>query len=431
MALKYQKPRGTHDLVPGAASWVDDSDRCHFLEAEFRTLCRAYGYGEVRTPLFESTDLFKRSVGEGTDIVSKEMYTFSDRDNRSLTLRPESTAPVLRAYLENGLHAQGALTKLYYIAAHFRYERPASGRYRQHEQLGVEALGSDDPALDAEVIQLALGFFKRIGIERLTLRLNSVGSPESRGRYVMALRGFVAPYLPEFSDEGRARFENNPLRMLDTKAPRELELLRDAPALTDYLTDDEAQHFATLRSYLDAVGVAYVLDPHLVRGFDYYTKTAFEIQSPDLDAQNALGGGGRYNKLVEEIGGPPTPGIGFGLGVERALIALQRLGAETPAVPGPMAFIVTLGEEARPVGVALLSRLRSAGITAAIEYGAHSMKAQLRAANKSRCRYALIIGEDEVAQNVVQFKNLADSWQLTVPLSEAVEWLEGNPPRGA
>lgn len=431
MALKYQKPRGTHDLVPGAASWVDDSDRCHFLESEFRTLCRAFGYGEVRTPLFESTDLFKRSVGEGTDIVSKEMYTFSDRDDRSLTLRPESTAPVLRAYLENGLHAQGALTKLYYIAAHFRYERPASGRYRQHEQLGVEALGSDDPALDAEVIQLALDFFKRIGIERLTLRLNSVGSPESRGRYIMALRDFVAPYLPEFSDEGKARFENNPLRMLDTKAPQELEILRGAPELTDYLTDDEAQHFATLRSYLDAVGVAYVLDPHLVRGFDYYTKTAFEIQSPDLDAQNALGGGGRYNKLVEEIGGPPTPGIGFGLGVERALIALQRLGAETPATPGPMAFIVTLGETARPVGVALLSRLRSAGITATIEYGTHSLKAQLRAANRARSRYALILGEDEIAQNVVQFKNLADSWQLTVPLSEAVEWLEGNPPRSA
>ncbi|MDQ2686990.1 MAG: histidine--tRNA ligase [Armatimonadota bacterium] len=430
MALKYQKPKYTHDAYPGAANWEEDSERYNHLEADFRALCRAYGYGEVRTPLFESTDLFTRSIGEGTDIVNKEMYTFTTRGGDSVTLRPESTAPVLRAYIENGLHAQAALTKLYYIALHFRYERGQKGRYRQHEQFGVEALGSDDPALDAEVIQLALAFFKRIGIERLTLKLNSVGSSESRARYVTALRDFVAPYLPEFSEEGKARYENNPLRMLDTKAPHELEILRRAPQLMNYLTDEEAQHFATVRGYLDAVSVTYELDPHLVRGFDYYTKTAFEIQSPDLGAQNALGGGGRYNKLVEEIGGPPTPGIGFGLGVERVLIALQSLGAEMAFPPAPMAFIVTIGDAARPVGVALLSRLRSAGITATIEYGTHSLKAQLRAANKSRCRYALIIGEDEVAQNVVQFKNLADSWQLTVPLAEAVEWLEGNPPRG-
>jgi histidyl-tRNA synthetase len=431
MALKYQRPRGTHDLFPNAKDWADDSERTNFLEGEFRALCRAYGYSEIRTPMFESTDLFKRSVGEGTDIVNKEMYTFDDKSNRSLTLRPESTAPVLRAYVENGLASQGGIAKLYYAAAHFRYERSEKGRYRQHEQLGVEALGSDDPALDAEVIQLALAFFRRIGIPALTLKLNSVGSTESRARYLMALKEYVAPYLDEFSGEGHLRFENNPLRLLDTKNPRELEILATAPQLTSYLTDDEATHFSTLRRYLDDAGVAYQLDPYLVRGFDYYTKTAFEIQS-DVEgqgAQNALGGGGRYNKLVEEIGGPATPGIGFGLGVERALIALQSLGVEMPAVPGPMAFVVTQGEAARPIGVTLLSRLRAAGITVAMEYNARTINAQMRAANRARARYALILGDDELAEGVIQFKNLADSWQHTVPLSEAVEWFEGNPPR--
>lgn len=428
MALKYQRPRGTHDLYPNAKDWADDSERTNYLEGEFRALCRSYGYSEIRTPLFEATDLFKRSVGEGTDIVNKEMYTFEDKSGRSLTLRPESTAAVLRAYVENGLPAQGGITKLYYSAAHFRYERSEKGRYRQHQQLGVEALGSDDPALDAEVIQLALAFFKRIGIQTLTLKLNSVGSSESRARYVVALKEYVQPHLAEFSEEGKARFENNPLRLLDTKSPCEIEILADAPHLASYLSEEEAAHFAQLRSYLDSANVAYQLDPHLVRGFDYYTKTAFEIQSPDLGAQNALGGGGRYNKLVQEIGGPASPGIGFGLGVERALIALQSLGVEMPLAPGPMAFLVTQGDAARPVAVALLSRLRAAGITASMEYGARSLNSQMRSANKHRARYALILGDEEVIAGVVQVKNLADSWQHSVPLSEAVGWFEGNPP---
>ncbi len=430
MALKYQKPRGTHDLFPGAKNWEDDSDRWNQVEGEFRALCRAWGYGEIRTPMFEATDLFTRAVGEGTDIVSKEMYTFEDKGGRSLTLRPESTAPVLRAYLENGMHAQGGVTKLYYVAAHFRYEREQKGRYRQHEQLGVEAVGADDPALDAEVIQLALSFFRRVGIANLTLKLNSVGSPQSRARFLDALRAFVLPHLSEFSDEGRARFDKNPLRLLDTKNPRELEILADAPQLTAYLSEDEAAHFAALRDYLDAAGVVYQLDPSLVRGFDYYTKTAFEIQSPDLGAQNALGGGGRYNALVEEMGGPPTPGIGFGLGVERILIALQALGAEMPVPHGPRAFVVTQGDAARAVGVALLARLRAANVAAEIEYGARSLGKQMKSADRARARYALIIGDDEVAAGMVQFKNLAEGWQHTVPLAEAVEWLAERPVGG-
>ena len=427
MALKYQKPRGTHDLFPGASDWADNSERTEWVENAFRTLARAWGYGEVRTPLFESTELFKRSVGEGTDIVSKEMYTFTTKGGDDLTLRPESTAPVLRAYLENGLPAQGGTSKLFYIAQHFRYERAQKGRYRQHEQLGVEALGSDDPALDAEVIQLAIAFFGRVGIQNLTLKLNSVGSAETRAAYLVALKAYVAPHLAEFSEEGQARFERNPLRLLDTKSPRELEILADAPHLTDYLSQDEAQHFARLRGYLDDAGVAYQIDPALVRGFDYYTRTAFEIQSPDLGAQNALGGGGRYNRLVEDLGGPPTPGIGFGLGVERVLIALQALNVEMPLASGPMAWVVTMGDAARPVGVRLLAELRAASISADTEYAARSLKAQMKAADRARARYAVLVGDDEIAQGVAQLKNLEAGWQHTVPLGEVVAWLGQTP----
>ncbi len=422
--LKYHKPKGTHDQYPGAADWPDDSARRAFLEATFRDICRLYGYGEIRTPLFETTDLFKRAVGEGTDIVSKEMYTFTSRGDDSLTLRPESTAPVLRAYLENGLYAQGRVTKLFYVAAHFRYERPQKGRYRQHEQLGLEALGTDDPALDAEVIQLALTFYRRIGIQNLTLKLNSVGSIASRADYVIALKAYVEPYLHEFGPDGQARFANNPLRMLDTKNPRELEILATAPQLKDFLLDDERSHFETLCGYLSDTGTQFEIDPYLVRGFDYYTKTAFEIQSPDLGAQNALGGGGRYNKLVEDLGGPPTPGIGFGLGLERALVALQALNIEMPSASAPLAYVVVQGENARPVSIQLLARLRAAKIAADMDYGTRSLKAQMRAAARSRARYALVLGDDEVAQGSVQFKDLNDGTQQTLMLDDAVSYLE-------
>jgi len=418
--FKYSLPRGTHDIYPGADGWEHDSIRWNVLEEIWRDVCRIYGYHEIRTPMFESTDLFKRSIGDGTDIVNKEMYTFEDLGGRSLTLRPEGTAGVLRAYLDTSLYARGGVTKLYYINEHFRYERPAAGRYRQHVQFGVEALGTDDPAIDAEVIQMMLAFYRRAGVTRFTIKVNSVGSTESRAAYVAALKEFVAPYLSEFSEEGKARFEGNPLRMLDTKNERELAILANAPKLTEYLLDDERSHFDAVCGYLADAGLSYEVDPYLVRGFDYYTKTAFEVQSPDLGAQNALGGGGRYNKLVEDLGGPPTPGIGFGMGVERVLIALQQLGVDMPLPPGPTAFVVTLGDSAKKAGIKLLSDLRAAGIAAEIEYGGRSMKAQMRSANDSKAKYALILGEDEVAAGTVQVKNMVDSTQEAVAIGEIV-----------
>ncbi|MGI4787304.1 MAG: histidine--tRNA ligase [Janthinobacterium lividum] len=426
MALKYQRPKYTHDLFPEAPDWENDSGRRQALEDQFRTLCRVYGYGEVRTPMFENTELFKRSVGEQTDIVSKEMYTFETKGGDSLTLRPESTAPVLRAYIENSLHTRGGVVKLYYSAAHFRYERGQKGRYRQHEQLGVEALGTDDPALDAEVIQLALAFFHNVGIRNLTLKLNSVGSIESRSAYLVALKAFVEPFLSEFSAEGQGRFETNPLRLLDTKNPHELEILSKAPHLSAYLTEDERSHHAAVMGYLTDAGVAFVSDPFLVRGFDYYTKTAFEVTSPDIGAQDALGGGGRYNQLVETIGGPPTPGIGFGLGIERTLIALQSLNVEMPPLPTPTAYIITLGDMAKPIGIKLLSDLRQHGISAETEYGSRSMKAQMKAADRAKAHYAIILGDDEIALGMVQLKNLSGGWQHKVPIAEIVDWLAGD-----
>lgn len=423
--FKYQRPPDTHDIYPGADKWEDDSVRWNVLEEIWRDVCRIYGYREVRTPMFESTELFKRSIGDGTDIVNKEMYTFEDLGGRSLTLRPEGTAGALRAYLDAGLYAQGGVTKLYYINEHFRQERGQRGRYRQHTQFGIEALGTDDPALDAEVIQLMLAFFRRAGVNRFTVKINSVGSSESRRSYLTALKEYVAPFLSEFSEEGKARFENNPLRLLDTKNPREIEILANAPKLTGSLSTEEREHFEAVCGYLADGGIEYEIDPYLVRGFDYYTKTAFEVQSPDLGAQNALGGGGRYNKLVEDLGGPPTPGIGFGMGVERVLIALQQLGVEMPLPPGPTAFVVTLGDNARKAGIKLLGDLRAAGIGAEIEYGARSMKAQMRGANDSKAKYALILGDDEVAAGNVQVKNMAESTQEAVSMSDIVARLGG------
>jgi histidyl-tRNA synthetase len=421
--FKYQIPPYTHDIYPGADKWEDDSIRWNVLEEIWRDVCRIYGYKELRTPMFEATELFKRSIGDGTDIVNKEMYTFEDMGGRSLTLRPEGTAGALRAYLDTGLYALGGVTKVYYINEHFRQERGQRGRYRQHTQFGIEALGTDDPALDAEVILLMLAFFRRVGVSRFLVKINSVGSSESRGAYLNALKEYVAPYLAEFGEDGQRRFETNPLRMLDTKNPRELEILAKAPKLTEYLSPEEREHFETVCGYLADAGVDYDVDPYRVRGFDYYTKTAFEVQSPDLGAQNALGGGGRYNKLVEELGGPRTPGIGFGMGVERVLIALQNLGVDMPLPPGPTAFVVTLGDAARKSGIKLLADLRAAGIPAEIEYGGRSMKAQMRGANDSKAEYALILGDDEVAAGIVQVKNMAESTQESVPLSSIVERL--------
>jgi len=420
---KYQRPKGTHDLYPFAQDWVEDSVRWNVVEDLFRKVARLYGYGEVRTPLFETTDLFTRSIGDGTDIVNKEMYTFLDKSDRSMTLRPEGTAGVLRAYLDAGLANTGGVTKLYYIGPMFRYERPQKGRYRQHQQCGVEALGSDDPALDAEVIGMALAFFTAAGLTNLTVKINSVGSPESRAAYLGALKAFVEPHLAEFSEEGKTRFETNPLRMLDTKSERELEILAGAPSLPDYLTDSERAHFESVLGYLSDAGYAHTVDPHLVRGFDYYTLTAFEVQSGDLGAQNAVGGGGRYNKLVEELGGKPTPGIGFGLGFDRMLMALQQLGVDIPLPPGPDVYLVADGDAARGEAIRLAAQLRARGIAVDVDYNKRSVKAQMRAADGARAKSAVFLDDAAIESGTAQVRDMAAAKQTPVALAELAQVL--------
>jgi histidyl-tRNA synthetase len=413
--------------VPPANEAWRHTARWRAVESIFRKVCFHYGYREIRTPVMESTELFQRAVGEGTDIVSKEMFTFTDRGDRSMTLRPEGTAPVIRAYLENKLYADSPLQKLYYITHVYRYERGQKGRYREHQQTGVEAIGSQDPAVDAEVITLAMEFYRRLGINETELLLNSVGCPVCRPRYRDALREYARPLLHAMSRDNQRRFEVNPLRMLDSKDKADITAMEGAPELTDYLCEECKSHFSLLQNYLRALDVRYTLDSRLVRGFDYYTKTAFEIICPALGAQNAIGGGGRYDGLVEECGGDPTPGIGFGIGTERCLIALEELDISLPIEDeSPLVFIVPLGAEAKIYAVRLLHALRRAEITSEIGYDNKSLKAQMRQANRLGARYVIMMGDDELKQETALIKDFQNGGaQETVKLSEVTGWLSG------
>ena len=425
--MKYTSPPYMHDVLPVEPpkdGWLHVA-RWQAVERVFRELCRQFGYKEIRTPIMEATELFTRSIGEGTDIVSKEMFTFEDRGGRSRTLRPEGTAPVIRACLENSLLQDGAVTKLYYVMRMYRYERGQKGRYREHQQTGIEAFGSLDPALDAEVISLAMEFYHRLGISGAELRINSVGCPKCRPAYIELLKAFVEPLLDHMSGENQRRFRENPLRMLDTKNAKDAELLTGAPSLSGSLCPECADHFKTLTGHLRALDIAFTVDPGLVRGFDYYTKTAFEIIHPDLGAHNSIGGGGRYDGLVEECGGPATPGIGFGIGTERCLIVLDELGIElNVGNDSPVAFIAALGEAARPVAVQLLSDLRRRGIAADMDYAGKSLKAQMRLAGRLGAQFALIMGDDEVAESVVGVKDMKEGGeQVTIPLADIGSFL--------
>ncbi len=425
--MKYTAPPYMHDVLPVEpikATW-QHAPRWRAVESVFRNICREYGFREIRTPVMEATELFTRSVGEGTDIVSKEMFTFTDKGGRSMTLRPEGTAPALRSYIENSLWTDNPLQKLYYIATIYRYERGHRGRYREHQQTGVEALGSSDPAIDAEIISLAIEFYNRLGISETELRLNSVGCPECRPAYREALLAFAEPLLDQMSEDNQTRFRINPLRMLDSKDPRDKSLLANAPSIAEHLCPDCESHFTSLQTYLNALDVKFTLDSNLVRGFDYYTKTAFEIVSPQLGAENVIGGGGRYDGLIKELGGPATPGIGFGIGTERCLLVLEQLGITLPvASESPTAFIVVLGEKAKPVAVKLLNGLRKAGISSDIDYVGKSLKAQMRQADRAGARFACLLGDNELEKNEIAVKPMnGEGDQKMVPLDTLVEYL--------
>jgi len=415
---EYAAPRGTRDVLQS------ETPKWRYLESVFRETCALYGFEEIRTPTFEHTELFARNLWETTDVVAKEMYTFETKGGRSLTLRPEGTAPTVRAYVQHNLGANLPINKVYYVARIFRYERPQSGRYREHTKLGVEAFGSIDPALDAEVISFASLFFSEVGVSRFELMLNTIGCPKCRPAHRQALMEFVGDKLGGLCATCADRYERNPLRMLDCKEERCKAALADAPVMVDYLCEECSEHFARVQSYLTEMGISFVLAPKLVRGFDYYTKTAFEFVSSELGAQNAIGGGGRYDNLVEEIGGSPTPGIGFGLGLDRLLLALDSLGVELSCDSRDMVFVAGLGETGHDAAVKVVFDLRGQGVAAEMDYTGRSLKAQMKIADKLGARFVVIMGEDEIASGKATVRDMRTSEQQAVPISELIGYVK-------
>lgn len=410
--MLYQAPRGTSDILP------EEQAYWRFIEQKVKISAQLYGYERIDTPAFEDTRLFARSVGEDTDIVTKEMYTFEDRGSSSLTLRPEGTASVCRAYLEHGLHNQPQPVKLYYIASIFRYERPQAGRFRQHYQFGFEAIGDGDPALDGEVIDMAWRFFAAMNLERLTLQLNSIGCKKCRPDYVESLKGYYIGHALELCPECQTRLRRNPLRLLDCKQASCQKLAEAAPKSIDYLCDECAGHFKQLKRYMELLKLPFAVNHRLVRGLDYYTRTVFEIQPEAAGGQSTLAGGGRYDDLIEELGGRPTPAIGFAAGMERLILNLKEQQVSIPPLPKPQVFIACLGDAAREAATRLAAELRGAGVGVILAMGDKSLKAQLRQANSLGVRYAVIIGEEEVKAGTVMLRDMTSAEQKSVAAGE-------------
>ncbi|MDP2931397.1 MAG: histidine--tRNA ligase [Chloroflexota bacterium] len=408
----YRAARGTTDILP------EEQVYWRYIEQKAASLAQLYGYERIDTPVFEETGLFTRSVGENTDIVQKEMYTFEDRGGNSLTLRPEGTAPVCRAYLEHGMNNLPQPVKRYYLASIFRYERPQAGRYRQHHQFGCEAIGDADPALDAEVIDLAWQFFQSLGLQRLTLNLNSIGCKQCRPKYLAVLKDYYASNLATLCADCKTRVERNPLRLLDCKQATCQQVADAAPRSVDHLCPECAEHFRRLQGYLNLLGLPFVINHRLVRGLDYYPHTVFEIQPEAEGAQSTIGGGGRYDDLIEELGGKPTPAIGFATGIERIVLNLKRENVPIPPLPRPQVFVAHIGEAARGEAIKLSASLRRNGGGVIEGMGDRSLKAQLRQANSLGVRYTVIIGEDELKAGAVVLRDMTTAQQKTVPISK-------------
>lgn len=416
--MKLTAPRGTQDILP------EKSRKWQYLEQTARDLSEQYGFQELRFPVFEQTELFLRSVGETSDIVNKEMYTFKDKSERSLTLRPEGTAPAVRAYIQHKLFSQEKITKLYYTGPMFRYDRPQSGRYRQFHQYGVELFGTSEPLADVEVIYLSLEFLKTLGLSRVKLELNSVGCPVCREQYKDKLISYLEGRVQDLCTDCRSRYNKNPLRVLDCKKESCKKAVEgNVPVITDNLCDNCAGHFDEVKELLELLKIDYHINPRMVRGLDYYTKTAFELVVDDLGAQNSVGGGGRYDRLVQELGGPDIPAVGFAIGLERVLLALEKQGVEMPEQDSNLIFLVTLGEKGREAGIELLYKLRKAGFMVNMEYESKSLRGQLKKADKEQARYSLIIGEEELQNNMVVLKDMKEGSQKNIPLTDIDERL--------
>ena len=414
--MLIQSPKGTRDILPSQTqTW-------QWVEKVARSVFSTYGYQEIRTPIFESTDLFVRGVGDTTDIVEKEMYTFNDKANRSITLRPEGTASVVRAILQNRLLEGASVLKVYYNGRMYRYERPQAGRYREHWQLGVEVFGAAQPAVDAEVIALAHQFYSTLGFKDLMLHLNTIGDRACRPKYVADLKAFTKARLDRFCRECQGRYERNPLRLFDCKKGCR-EILTEGPRLLDYLSDSCRDHFDAVKRYLKLLGIDFIENPNLVRGMDYYSRTTFEFTAGGLGAQDAIGGGGRYDYLVEELGNKPTPAIGFGLGVDRIILALEAQNIGISPQPPIDVYIAVLGDEAMPVAFQIAQILRDNEIRTDLEYNGRSLKAQMKTANKLNVQFVVIIGEDEIKHSAATVRDMQAGNQWTVEFDRLADEL--------
>jgi len=413
----YQAPRGTQDILP------EEQAYWRYVEQTAAGIAQLYGYERIDTPLFEDAGLFVRSVGEGTDIVEKEMYTFADRGDSQLTLRPEGTAPVCRAYVEHGMQNLVQPVKLYYFAPIFRYERPQAGRFRQHHQFGCEAFGEADPALDAELISMACHYLSSLGLSKFTLQLNSIGCKQCRPNYIKELQSYYGKYSSQLCPDCSVRLKRNPLRLLDCKKPDCQQIAAGAPKSVDYLCPDCKQHFDKLTGYLQITGLPYNINHCLVRGLDYYTRTVFEIQPEIEGSQSTMVAGGRYDELIEELGGKPTPAIGFGSGIERVILNLKRQQTEIPAIAKPKVFLAAIGEAAKTEIMRQAAILRQAGISVLTASGNKSLKAQLRQANTQGVTYTVIVGEEELKAGNAAVRNMTSAQQETVPLSKLTDVL--------
>ncbi|MBI3977658.1 MAG: histidine--tRNA ligase [Chloroflexi bacterium] len=413
----YQKPRGTNDILPQEAPYW------RYVARHADEVSALYGCRSIETPIFERADLFVRGVGEVTDIVEKEMYVFEDRDGEEMALRPEATAGICRAYLEHGMRSWPQPVRLYAFGPLFRYDKPQAGRYRQFHQFDVEVIGEQDAALDAEVIDLAWRFYERMGLRDLTIQVNNIGCPVCRPGYIAKLRAYYEQQLDQVCHDCRGRLPRNALRLLDCKTPGCQPVIAGAPHSADHLCGECAEHWAQLVVSLEALKLPTVVNPRLVRGLDYYTKTVFEVLPARGGAQSSICGGGRYDGLIEQLGGPPTPAIGFATGVERIILALKEQGVAVPSSPPPHAFVACVGEAARQRTVLLLSELRRRGISAASTHGERSLRAQLRAAGGMEARYALILGDEELRTGTIVVRDLARAEQRTVPIERVADEL--------
>lgn len=418
-----QKPKGTYDVLD------EKGKKILYIEKVIKSLMEKYNYEYFRTPLFENSELFHRGVGETTDIVSKETYDFVDRGNRNMTLRPEGTAGIVRSFIENKCYGRATMpVKAWYYGSMYRYERPQSGRFREFYQFGVEAFGSSDPMLDAEIISIPVNLYKLLGLKGIKVNINSLGDKESRQAYRQALLDYFKPYLDDLCEDCRERYEKNPLRILDCKVDADKDIMKNAPKMIDYLNEDSKKHFELVKKYLEALDISYSVNYNLVRGLDYYTHTVFEVEAnvAGFGSQNVLCGGGRYDNLVETIGGPKTAGVGFALGMERLLTALEFENITLEANEGIDAYIIPLSEEAKDYSFGLLQMIRMNGFNADIDYNSRNLKSNFKQADRYNTKFVMVIGEDEVNNHILTVKNNLTKEEYKIKENELIDFLDNN-----